>query len=403
MTWFNDLTKSLIDAVLGENEDSKESAQKLQREAQKSAPIFWLVGKTGAGKSSIVSTLTGDPSIALGEGFAPCTSTAAFYDFPPGAPLVRFLDTRGLEEVGYDPADDLAWCQDQAHVVIAVMSVSDPAQDRVIDIVGAVRRQHPNWPVVVAQTTLHHCYPLGLRHPEHDHFTGTDRDDVWTAIPDQLRAALAHQRGLFAKVPGPAPIFVPLDFTRPDDGYNPQDFGVERLLEAISEAGLAALANLLRQARDETSDDLHWNCHPLILGYAAAAAGGAAVPIPYVDFATIAVTNSLMLRALGGRYDVSWTAANLTQFFGAIGLGTLAWWAVRYGLRELLKIIPVAGWAAGAALNCAAAFSLTAGIGEAACVWLGYMKRGETAPDEEVRHAFKNGFARRRPEEGGAS
>jgi hypothetical protein len=38
-------------------------------------------------------------------------------------------------------------------------------------------------------------------------------------------------------------------------------------------------------------------------------------------------------------------------------------------------------------------FGVTVGIGEAACVWLAYRRRGLTAPDKEVRRAFADGFA----------
>lgn len=400
MSWFDDLIRRVSDAVLRDGKEAdgtSETAEKILVERRTAAPVFWFIGKTGAGKSSIIATLTGDDRIAVGEGFEPCTRTASFYDFPPEAPLVRFLDTRGLEEAGYDPAEDLAWGQGQAHVIFAVMRVADPAQDCVVEIVRAARRQHANWPVIVAQTALHERYPVGMRHPDDDGFSGTDKDDVSTAIPRELRSALAYQRALFAKLPGPAPLFAPLDFTRPGDGFAPHDFGLDRLRAAISATGQAALANLLGQALDDEGDALHRSCRPLIYGYATAAAGGAALPIPYVDFATIAATNALVLRTLSGRYQVAWTPANLGQFFGAVGMGALAWWGLRYGLQELLKLLPFAGWAAGAALNGAAAFSLTAGIGEAACVWLGHLRRGETAPDEEVQRAFKNGFARKSP------
>jgi predicted GTPase len=75
--------------------------------AQTTAPVVWLLGKTGAGKTAIVSALTGDPRAVIGEGFEACTRTAAFYDVPAEAPLLRFLDTRGLGEVRYDPASDI--------------------------------------------------------------------------------------------------------------------------------------------------------------------------------------------------------------------------------------------------------------------------------------------------------
>jgi hypothetical protein len=48
---------------------------------------------------------------------------------------------------------------------------------------------------------------------------------------------------------------------------------------------------------------------------------------------------------------------------------------------------------AAGALNAAAAFGVTVGIGEAACVWLAYRRRGLMAPDSEVRHAFADGLA----------
>jgi len=48
---------------------------------------------------------------------------------------------------------------------------------------------------------------------------------------------------------------------------------------------------------------------------------------------------------------------------------------------------------AAEALNAVAAFALTVAIGEAACVWLAYRRRGLTAPDEEVRRAFADGLA----------
>ena len=79
----------------------------IQESARNTALVVWLLGKTGAGKTAIVAALTGDPRAEVGQGFEPCTRTAAFYDVPPEAPLLRFLDTRGLGEADYDPASDI--------------------------------------------------------------------------------------------------------------------------------------------------------------------------------------------------------------------------------------------------------------------------------------------------------
>ncbi len=56
-------------------------------------PVLWLLGKTGAGKSSLVRALTGLSGAEVGTGFVPCTRTSAMFDYPPEQPLLRFLDT----------------------------------------------------------------------------------------------------------------------------------------------------------------------------------------------------------------------------------------------------------------------------------------------------------------------
>src|SRR5690606_2728364 len=53
-------------------------------------PILWLLGKTGAGKSTLVQTLTGLSGIEIGKGFRPCTLTAVQYDHPAATPVVSF-------------------------------------------------------------------------------------------------------------------------------------------------------------------------------------------------------------------------------------------------------------------------------------------------------------------------
>jgi uncharacterized protein (DUF697 family) len=101
----------------------------------------------------------------------------------------------------------------------------------------------------------------------------------------------------------------------------------------------------------------------------------------------------MTLRALAIRYGVVWTRTTFAQFSGAVGGGALAWWALRYGVREMLKLIPVVGTVTAGAFNAAAAFGITVAVGEAACVWLGYRRRGLTAPSDEVRKAFAEGLA----------
>src|ERR1700722_78593 len=85
-------------------------------------PVFWLFGRTQSGKTSLIKFLTGAERAAIGKGFEPCTRFSSRYQFPtPEAPLVSFLDTRGLDEPGYEPSEDLARFDSEAHVVVVTV------------------------------------------------------------------------------------------------------------------------------------------------------------------------------------------------------------------------------------------------------------------------------------------
>src|SRR5262249_3015839 len=155
-----------------------------------------------------------------------------------------------LGEANYDPAHDMSWCEEQSHLLLVVMQVADPIQHVVLDVLEQARRRHPDWPLVVAQTGLHRLYPAGTGHPAEDPYTGGPEDETNAPVPPALRPALAHQRRQFARLRGPPPRFVPIDFTVPDDGFTPQEFGLEALWHALEEAGPSAF-EALHRARSE--------------------------------------------------------------------------------------------------------------------------------------------------------
>jgi uncharacterized protein (DUF697 family) len=384
------IRQSLFGDVGGPGTAGTES---VRQRAQASALVVWLLGKTGAGKTAMVAALTGDPRAEVGQGFEPCTRTAGFYDVPPEAPLLRFLDTRGLGEVSYDPGSDISWCEDQSHLVLVAMQVSDPVQDVVLHALQQARRRHPEWPVVVAQTGLHRLYATGMGHLTPYPFSGGPEDETQPALPHPLRQALAHQRKLFDGLRGPRPRFVPIDFTVPEDGFPPHDYGLEILWRVLEETGLIAFETLHRGRAEAESDLIRGKARPLIFGCGAAAASAGAVPVPIVGIGGLASVIAMMLRALAIRYQVAWTPQTFGQFSSAVGGGAFVWFMLRYGLRELLKLIPAFGSVAAGMLNAAAGFAVTIAIGEAACVWLAYQHRGLTAPSEEVRRAFVEGLA----------
>src|SRR5205814_7003009 len=98
--------------------DDEQLQHKLDELREKTpVPVFWLFGKTQSGKTSIIKFLTGADEAEIGQGFQPCTRFSRRYNFPTNeAPLLTFLDTRGVDEPGYDPSEDIQQFSASAHV-----------------------------------------------------------------------------------------------------------------------------------------------------------------------------------------------------------------------------------------------------------------------------------------------
>jgi predicted GTPase len=129
-------------------------------------PCLWLLGKTGSGKTSIVRYLTGAPDAVIGMGFRPETRYSRLFSFPDEeVPIVRFLDTRGLGEAGYNATADLAAFDERAHLVIATVRATDQAAEEIVGPLRMIRQANPQRPVLLAVTCLHDAYP-GQQQPD---------------------------------------------------------------------------------------------------------------------------------------------------------------------------------------------------------------------------------------------
>lgn len=366
----------------GAGEHSAGEAPDLTAEhARAMAPVVWLIGKVQSGKTSIIRAITRASDAEIGDGFKPCTKTSRVYEFPAEAPVLRFLDTRGLGEAGYDPAEDLAFSEDSAHLVLAVMRVMDPQQRSIADVVKAVRKRHPAWPIVVAQTTLHEAYPPGASHPLPYPFESngpiTPRGDV----PADLTRALAYQRSLFEDVRGSEPLFVPIDFTHASDGLTPADYGLEQLTDALATVAPASLLIALEAMPGFDADPKSRSADPLIMGHAMAAAGGDLVPFPIAGTLAASTVQARLLHVLGKHYGITWDKRAYADLSAALGAGTLLKVASQVGLRQLVKMIPVYGQTAGVAASAAASFALTYALGKAAVYYLHRRRQGR--PDRK--------------------
>ncbi|MBJ7534614.1 GTPase domain-containing protein [Rhodomicrobium vannielii ATCC 17100] len=387
MTWreefegtFSRSLKAVRDNVLTPQAASAPSDERVAELAKSRAPVIWLIGKVQSGKTSIVRALTGVTAAEVGQGYKPCTRTAQIFDFPSDAPVIRFLDTRGLGEAGYDPAEDIAVHESQAHLILAVMKALDPQQDAVSNAVKAARARHPGWPVVVAQTTLHDAYKPGDGHPAAYPYGEPGAPlEVIGPVPPDLARSLAHQRALFADLPGDGLLlFVPIDFTQPDDGFEPVNYGLPQLLAALEKAAPAGIVAALKDGSARAGDTFSNEAHPHIVGYSSAAA--AADVVPLAGAVAVPAVQAKMLHSLARIYGVEWNRRTLSEFGACLGAGVVTRMAAAFGARQLAKLIPVYGQTAGAAAAAATSFATTFAIGKAACYFLARQRLGQSDP-----------------------
>jgi len=369
--------QSLCDAVFSPQVSFKKVESQLrQRQADLPVPVIWLLGKAQSGKTSIVRAITGSSNAEIGNGFQPCTRTANLYAFPDEAScLLRFLDTRGLGETGYDPTEDLDYCQENAHLVMVVVKAMDHAQKPVLDVLETVRKKRPGWPVIVVQTALHE----GYQHRSDPHSMPYPFDsEPWPAsVPSELVRSLKHQRMEFAKFSNR---FAVVDLTLPEDGLEPANYGLESLWAAIEEEfphGLRSMLESQPELRSEFGDMVYRTAWKHIISYSAAAGGAGAVPWPLFDIPVVIGIQAKMFHAISSIYGQTLTPKLMAEFGTAVGGSMLA----RIFRSLISKVVPVFGSIFGAAYNAATTYAL----GCTLCWYFSQIKRGATPDADRLR------------------
>lgn len=353
-------------------------------------PVIWLLGKTQSGKSSVIRVLTGSTAAEIGNGFKPCTRTAMLFDFPdPETAFVRFLDTRGLSEAGYDPSEDMQWCGSQAHLLIVVIKAMDHQQQSVVSAVRQIHQAHPRWPIIVAQTALHE----GYTNPSMPHIQPYPFTDgkIAAELPPDLRTSILKQRDYFEGIDAS---FVPIDFTLPEDGYDPIDYGVEALWQALEEAMPLGLRGMLEQHQETgvISDVYRRATHPHIVSYSLSAGFAAAIPVPAASIATVIAIQAKLFHSIANVYGLPLSKQSLSEIGSAIGIGVLA----GMGGRELLKLIPVYGQTVALGVSGLYTAAVTYALGNTLCFYFAQTQRGKALTQESLREVFKAEFARGR-------
>ncbi len=355
-----------------------------------------LVGKPQTGKSSIVRGLTGVSGEIVGQGYRPHTQHTQRYNFPTDAlPLLTFTDTVGLgdgrqqtseviqELIGeLQPAAEPTNSTASAKVIVLTVKITDFATATLRDIAAQIRAAQPNVPCILAITCLHESYPADW--PNHPAYPPDS-----AAIQRAVTQIQADFKGLYDRG-------ILLDFTLEEDGFDPVFYGLEALLEGLSErlpqAESQAIAQLLdqrfggeRQVVDQLGNIYREAARRYILPFSLMAGTLAAVPLPFATMPVLTAVQITLVGLLGQLYGQKLKPAQAGALVSAIAGGFLA----QLIGRELVKFIPVFGSVVAASW----ATAYTWALGEAACVYFGDLMGGKTPDPDRIQAVMKASFA----------
>ncbi len=344
----------------------------------------WLIGKTQAGKSSIVRGLTGASVEIVGQGFEPHTQNTERYAYPSQSlPLLIFTDTVGLGDPGRDTATIAAELRaelnkqtDRARVLVWVVKIGDFATDSLYQVARDLRQAFPAVPCLLAIAGLHELYPASTsNHPPYP--------PQYEALD---RAIAAHQKtfaGLYDRL-------VPLDFTLETDGFEPVFYGLAALQRALADllpdAESRAIHQLLDREGDKRLEHLYRSAgRHYIVSFATIAGIVAAVPLPFATMPVLTALQISLVGLLGKLYGKELTPAQAGGIVSTIAGG---FFAQAIG-RELIKLIP--GFGSAIAATWAAAY--TWALGEGACAYFGDLAGGKTPDPKRIQAAMRDAFA----------
>ncbi len=333
---------------------------------RKNIPTLWLLGKTGAGKSSFIQALTNLSSIEIGNGFAPCTMTASVYAFPQDKAIMRFLDTRGLGEADYDPSADLAQIGQSGHALIVLMKADDPEQSSVIAALKKINKKDK-----IKQLFIVHTAVLVSNEADRNR---------------QIRFNEQQVEAVWSK-----PVTsVAVDFHTSDGSIYNYDTLIEKLSALLPIIGM--IGSKKEQATVEEANFVLIESE--VLWYSGIAAASDLVPA--VGLVSVPAVQAKMLHSIANQFGIAWNSNAFSELIGALGGSFALQYGVKLGARQLIKLIPVYGQTIGAVTAAAISFSTTYGLGRAACFYFYYKSKGEQVSELEMQKVYKDSLIKGR-------
>ena len=344
------------------------------------APALALVGRRGAGKSSLVNALFGAKVAEVGHVKAQ-TGRGKWFEHKSERGSISVLDTRGVQE-GSSPAESDAAKDAVASIVVELKKkvpdvilflVKASEADSAIDadlaalerVYAEIEREHRFRPPLVAIAT--HCDVLEPKATRLHKATEESPEE----IEEKLAPHLVWTRGISTYIS-----FAKDDTVRADERWRIDEL-VGTLFKHLPDAGRGTLVRIARVRG--LQEDLANN---LTRATAAICAGVAALPIPVADVFPITMMQVTLVAGIAWLSGRPLDRKAAAEFLGAMGANVGLGFAFREGARALIKFVFPG---AGSMVSGAVAFAGTLAIGAAA---RNYFLRGTSI--EDAKAAFEN-------------
>lgn len=326
---------------------------------RKNLSTLWLLGKTGAGKSSLIQAITKLSSVEVGNGFEPCTMTASAYDFPQDRPIMRFLDTRGLGEADYNAKEDLDILGKTGHALVVVMKVDEPEQSEVVNALKQIKKQKKMKQLLVVHTA------------------------VLTALEKERERQVAFNQQQIEAVWDESVESVMVDFEDDDGSIYNYDLLIDKLATVLPIIDMVVEDKEHSTVESENFDRLENE----ILWYCGSAS--ASDLIPGVGLVSVPAIQAKMLHSLANQYGVEWNKQTFSEFIGTLGSSFALQYVIKHGARQLVKVVPGYGQTVGAVTAAALSFGSTYGLGRAACYYFYHKSKGEGVSEQEMQDLYR--------------
>ncbi len=347
----------------------------------KRPPALVLVGRRGAGKSSVVNALLGAKLAELGHVTAQ-TGRGRWYEYARDGGAMSILDTRGMQE-GSVPAEadtaksalesiavelrakapDLVVFVVKATEVDAAIDADLEALERVYEEIGRAHRSPPPLIVVVS-----HCDLLEPKTVRLHKAAEETREDVLEKLHHVTLAERAITRSIEARPSlrdrrastlgvssymswrGDATL-------RADERWRIDELALT-LFRHLPDAGRAELARATRArvVQEELATTL-------TKATAAVCAAIAAAPIPIADIVPLTAMQAGLVAGIAWIAGRSIDRRGASEFLASVGANVGIAFGLREAVRALLKIVAPGG---GPVISATIAFTGTMGIGAAA-------------------------------------